>query len=513
MRRLLPVGVAPLVGLLGLILGPGSAAHAAPPSEFGSDWDDPRTAAPAIERPGGPSCTVRIVDNKFVNFDPFQGAYAPPAQCTGPWAKVVLTLSGAVKGRQFDRLGRLAIGGVTVFKTSTPEPSVDGIKWTVEKDVTGYGPLLRAPQSVTMWLGNVVDDTYTGILDIQVDLTFYSGAAPAGTPDDVLAVDQNGLVTVPRNSERLAAQVYVTGSGGGCEEFWYLAAPPSTGYSCAADAGPYREVQVLIDGQVAGIAAPYPHIYTGGWSNPFLWYAVPAPRAFDVKPIEYDLSPFTGRLTDGKAHSVTVNVIGVPVGQNGWEAPVNILAWRDIGSAQVTGDVLATSVSPLTNEVTVSTVDGQTEVKTHAAQRFSAIGFVRTSHGRVTYVVNRAVGNESRHRWGADENPDALTATWTDTATSVGGGSVTRHDARYAIDGSIFVSAENRLTTTITVTDAFSNIGVHTGLSTLDDTYTGEASWTLGVPRSDRHAQGTSRERYHLDGYDRTISTVNGYVV
>ena len=52
---------------------------------------------------------------------------------------------------------------------------------------------------------------------------------------------------------------------------------------------------MLLDGKVAGIAAPYPHIYTGGWSNPFLWYAQPAPRAFDIQPIT--LRPHAVRRT------------------------------------------------------------------------------------------------------------------------------------------------------------------------------------------------------------------------
>lgn len=525
MKRFAVVGIT----LLGLLFGTAPAVAATPPLEFGNDWDDPLTAAPPVERPGGRSCTVRIVDNKFVNFDPYRGSYAPPQACEGPWAKVVLTLSGAVKGRQFDRLGRLAIGDITVFKTSTPEPSVDGIRWTVDKDVTAYSQLLRTAQPVTMWLGNVVDETYTGILDIQVDLTFYPGTRPAGQPDDILPFagvtsegpDRTGTVTVARNTERLIAEVYATGSGGGCEEFWYITAPASSGYSCQADNGPFREVQILVDGRVAGIAAPYPHIYTGGWSNPFLWYTVPAPRAFDISAIRYDLSPFVGLLTDGRAHQVTVRVLGVPAGQSGWEVPTNFLAWRDHGSTQITGKLIASSLSPLANDVAVSTADGWTEVKTNGGQDFSAIGYVQTSHGRVTYVVSRKVTNTSTHRWRAEENPDSLVAKWTDSSTVLVAGSrpsLTQHTARYAIDGSISVSAANRLTTTITLTDAAEHSQVGSGRPSrlrLDDTYTGEATWTLGVPRPDRHAQGTSRERYQLRGdtcYDHTIGTVNGFV-
>src|SRR5436305_203853 len=167
-------------------------------------------------------------------------------------------------------------------------------------------------------------------------------AAPAQN-----GADLTGTVTVPRNSERLLAEVYATGSGGACEEFWYFTAPTSSGYSCPADPGPYREVQVLLDGRVAGIAEPFPHVYTGGWSNPFLWYVLPAPRAFNVQPITYDLSPYLGLLTDGVAHQVTIRVVGVPAGLPGWDTPVDFLAWRDPHSAHVTGGLVADRLGAL----------------------------------------------------------------------------------------------------------------------------------------------------------------------
>src|SRR2546423_5723962 len=119
----------------------GSAA-ATPPAEFGTSWDNPRTAGPPVARPPTRSCAEQIVDHGFADYSTFVSAYAPPAGCPGPWAKVVLRLDGAVKGRQFDRLGWLTIGGGMVFKTSTPEPSPGGITWSVEKGVSGYTALL-----------------------------------------------------------------------------------------------------------------------------------------------------------------------------------------------------------------------------------------------------------------------------------------------------------------------------------------------------------------------------------
>ena len=88
---------------------------------------------------------------------------------------------------------------------------------------------------------------------------------------------------------------------------------------------------------------------------------------------------------------------------------------------------------------------------------------------------------------------------------------LTRSALRYALDGTITIDAANRLTTTITTTDAADGTA-----GSLDDTYTGEASFLLGVPRDQRHATGTSQERYRLSGprrYDHTIRTMNGTVI
>ena len=179
MRRLIAV----VAGLLLALAGPAVARAASVPAQFGADWDDPRTAAPPVATPGTPSCSTTIVEHAFDNYDVYQNAYRPV--CRGPWAKVVLRLDGTVAGRQYDRLGWLTLGGVEIFKTSTPEPSPEGIAWSVEKDVTGYSALLAEPQTVNMYLGNTVDDTYTGVLNVKVSLTFYpaSGStSPAPTP-------------------------------------------------------------------------------------------------------------------------------------------------------------------------------------------------------------------------------------------------------------------------------------------------------------------------------------------
>ncbi|MEV6415372.1 peptide-N4-asparagine amidase [Kribbella sp. NPDC051718] len=525
-----------LVSLSVLFLGILTPATAAPPPpEFGSDYSDPRTPAPPVAVPHTRHCSVEIVRNGFKNFDPYTSTYRPPAACRGPWSKVVLRMQGSVKGVQYDRLGHITIGGVGVFRTSTPEPSPDGISWQVEKDVTSYSPLLRSTQPVVMELGNVVDQTYTGVLDIVVTLDFYTtghDAPAARTANAVLPLqdqrredsDLVGTATLPRNTSRLLGEVYVTGSGGGCEEFWDTSAPVETGYSCP-DGSPYREVEVQIDGKTAGVALPYPYIYTGGWSNPYAWRPSPAPRAFDIKPLTYDLTPFAGLVSDGKPHEFRVHVIGVPAGQSGWFTVPNLHVWTDAHSKQTHGKLTSYAVSPLTKTDNVTgEPNAAGSVDTLASRSLKISGYVDTSAGRVRTTVERSLTNDSKHVWAAGESRDTLDASWRDLSTVTTGARVDRTDLTYSKNGYISFLPNATLPggydviTDLDIADR-SHTTSRLGPVTLADrrteeTYDGRAAWIYNVPRDQRHATGTQTVRYRITGtdgcYDHTLSAVNG---
>ncbi|WP_324615943.1 peptide-N4-asparagine amidase [Streptomyces sp. WM6372] len=503
-----------------------------PPAEFGSDWHDPLTAAPPVARPATRSCEVTVAEAQFRDYTPYAGSYAPPAACGGDWAKVVLRMDGKVKGRQYDRLGHLSLGGVEILRTSTPEPSPDGITWSVEKDVTRYRDTLSKPQPVEMLIGNFVDDTYTGVIDVKVTLTFYAAdrdrhAAAPDTPDRVLPLT-TPTVTTPRNTERLLAEVYATGSGGGCEEYWYMTTPDAAPYSCKAADGPYREVRISVDGQLAGIAAPFPTVWTGGWSNPFLWYVTPAPRAFDVQPVVYDLTPYAALLNDGRPHRIEVSVAGVPAGQSGWSTPTNLLLWQDEGRAVVTGSLTRHEEGEPANSThwtpaAPGTPAAQHRLDTEGGHRLTVAGRLDTSHGRVTTTVTRAVHNTSVHRWTEGENQDALTATWTDEESVTRGSATLRTARTYTMDGETTLGAGDRLRTVIALGDRAETTTLRGDRTVdrtwLDDRYTGDASYTANVPREQRHAVGTGSEHYQLYGtdagrgcYDRTVSTAQGTV-
>lgn len=545
----------PFVFLAALSTG---AIAATPPKNFGSDHDDPRTAYPPPIPEGMQACTVEVLRHGFTSFDPAKARIDAARQCPGPWHRIVLRLDGAVKGRQYDRIGHFEVGGVTIFRTSSPEPSRDGIEWRVEKDVTAYAPLFAQPQDAEMHLGNVVNETYTGVFDVKLSLLFFradENHPAAQTADLVLKLDELhedgadtvGKATIPANTERLLAEVYATGSGGGCEEFWYYAVPLD-GYWCHNPQGPYREVQVLLDGKLAGIAAPYPHIYTGGWSNPLLWYTIPAPRAFDIHPVRYDLTPFIGLLNDGKPHEVRLHVDGVPDGREGWKLLPNLQVWRDEGVQKTKAKLLDYNAGEASHDMRLDAVVANDQSLHFLGGRsFRARGEVRGSKGKVETTVERTLHADVHHRWGSmDDNDDRMIADWRDRVV------VTRKDKAgaesetvtrtFGFDGGIGMAPleggsagkpgekgdatektdpKVRLTTDIHIHDDSETVRARNGETASTrrtrDRFAGTASYDRGVPRDQRVAVADTRQTYRVeeDGrcWQRTIANVNGVFV
>jgi hypothetical protein len=319
--------------------------------------------------------------------------------------------TGSVAGRQYDRLAGVWLGGAEIFRTSTPEPDPAGISWHVAKDISAFIPLLSKPEPLVADLGNIVDSTYTGVYHMTMTFTYYQAQGryrPAAHADQIvpLSATANGAgvtsagwytlnagqsasatVTLPRNLTGVTAEVYAR--GGGCDEQWFTAVPSDLAaqdpnYLCGG--GPYREVQVAVDGTPAGLAQPYPVVYTGG-IVPTLWHPIPAIDSFLTEPYDIDLTPFAGRLTDGKPHTITITPYG---NSDNWTVDGTLFLDTDHGAARTTGALTSDTLTTRPDVTTTETpVAGGTSVRVATGRSWSISGYLDTSHGRVTARVSQ----------------------------------------------------------------------------------------------------------------------------
>jgi hypothetical protein len=380
------------------------------------------TAVPTIPRPPGTPCTVQLFAGvAFADFSSKFFAYTPPANCPGPYSKIVFEADWSVTaGRQFDRTANVWIGGANVYFGTTAEPSRTVARsWHVERDLTDYAPLFASPQPGKTDLGNLVNSRYTGILYGTAALQFYPAAkdergdalgedAVAARPADAvlpLASDPAGgtsglsdsgsalarTFALPRNVERAALDVIAQSQGG--DEFWYTCVPDDVAgplQSCGG--GAFRESQISIDGVPAGVAPVYPWIYTGG-IDPYLWRPIPGVQTLNFNAYRVELTPFAGLLSDGNPHTVSVSVFGA----NGYfSTTATLLLWLDRGARQVTGGVTVNTLAPpapATAKNLATAADGTITgtVGVTSSRSFKVAGWTKTSHGIVTTEVAQTI--------------------------------------------------------------------------------------------------------------------------
>lgn len=263
------------------------------------------------------------------------GEHVPPP-CS--FNRVTMNFTVTSKGRQFDRLGLMYLGDIEVFRTSTAEPSVNGIVWTYTKEMDQYNTLWKDKQKIIFDLPNVVDNTYPGPYFTSLVATFFTVPDSQPTADSILAISakqsgvnkasafslpsQNATVSYqfPPNVER--AVVSLSACGQIAEEFWYtnvFSSDVNTFQSTAGTLygfGPFREVQLLIDGQLAGVSWPFPVIFTGG-IVPGFWRPIVGIDAFDLRQHEIDVTPWLPLLCDGANHTFEIRVVGLNDDGNG----------------------------------------------------------------------------------------------------------------------------------------------------------------------------------------------------
>jgi Peptide N-acetyl-beta-D-glucosaminyl asparaginase amidase A len=390
------------------------------------------TADPVVPRPREQPCVVPLFANyQFAFFSESTQTFefAPPGNCSGPWEKVVFEADFSENGgTQFDRTASLYLANANLYFGTTPEPlAVLTNYWHVERDITDYSALLAGPQQGTIVLANCTTDcpppynTYlNGVFTVSADLEFYpaasGGAEKSGErndqlermPDQVLPLTQsNGsggvnlpatlssptdqlstTFTLPTNTER--AYLDVISQSQSDDEQWYACFPNDLAninevYGCGNT--DFRESEITIDGEPAGIAPISPWVFTG--FLPDEWVPIPGAQTLEFVPYRVNLTPFASLLSDGQPHTIALSVFN---DDSYFSVAASLLLYLDAGSTQITGKLTRntlTSPNPVVTENLqgTSTVTGTINVTSE--RDFTIAGYVNTSHGKVSTSVTQ----------------------------------------------------------------------------------------------------------------------------
>jgi hypothetical protein len=393
---------------------------------------------PPVAHPAEIPCTVPLVIQGAFGANGIGYAYTPPASCPGPWAKVVLSMAFSLnEGRQFDRSGQLFLGGVPLWFGTTAEPRATlSPRWSFEKDVTDYTALFTTTQTGVLQVPNYQSSVYTSTITASATLLFYpvmSGAPAPVTADVVLPLPTGGgLATLntgtdqlafagmlPTNILRATLDLYLQGQSN--DEFWYFCVPTAVASeleSCGNTA--FREGEISVDGQPAGVAPIYPWIFTGG-IDPYLWQPIPGVQTFDFTAFHADLSPFAGVLSNGAPHTIATSVFNA---NSYFSATGALRLFLDKGVTQVSGGITRDTLAmpkPLVDQriTTVSGVSSGT-IKTSDEHDFTIVGTVTGSAGTTVNSVTQTTHFTNAQRLSVSATQDVQVATQaTDTTITV----------------------------------------------------------------------------------------------
>ena len=446
-------------------MGTKAAAATGSPDEFSTTANPVSLDAPVRHPDTRPTVVTLADDAAFGNGPaPYESTVTLPK---GNWSTVVLDVTGTEKGRQYDRLAEVSDGPTQIFLGVTPEPTTAGITWHVQKDITGYLPILDGTKTFSTYVDNYLNSVDTGIPTLTVKLYFYpagSGYRPAhvattddpslagdainqtgpaststnpGVPNDVVTLVPSGdtydfntvnqgsslsaTVTLPDNVRSAALDLYAVGQNN--DEFWWGLSPA------------FREIEVSIDGTPAGVVWPDSYVYTGG-VNPLIWRPLTGVDTLDIPSYRLDLTPFASLLSNGKPHTITLTVAN---NDSYWLAGGSLLL--STGGRAVTGSVTTNTLTfPTTS--TVSTTEGLSsstnEVITESASKSYQISGTVTQDGRTwTDSLSQSlqfandqtdIGPSSCNTYCYDWVHQETTSSASETITGPGRQSQTRHD-------------------------------------------------------------------------------------
>ncbi|GLT25994.1 hypothetical protein SLA2020_010880 [Shorea laevis] len=374
-----------------------------------------------IRLPKTQPCVYPILHHDFgyaYGKSPVLANYTPPCHCLShDFSKIVLEWNATCEGRQFDRIFGIWLDGIELLRSCTAEPRATGIVWSVKKDITRYYSLLvkNGTQSLAVYLGNLVDQTYTGVYHVDITVYYYPtekkfndfesnlenlASGYGSRADLILPISWNfplndGLwfeienstdtewkeIKIPQNVFRAVLEVYV--SFHESDEFWY--GNPPNDYLLAnnltdtAGNGPFREVVVTLDGNVTGAIWPFTVVYTGG-INPLLWRPISGIGSFDLPSYDVEITPLLGNMLDGKTHTLQFRVTNA---LNVWYIDANLHLWLDGKNTYTEGKLLQHQVMPFRVSYSSDFKGLNGTFLTKANRSISSTDWVKSSHDKI----------------------------------------------------------------------------------------------------------------------------------
>jgi hypothetical protein len=467
------------------------------------------TADPNVTVPTTTPCVVQLFsDAAFYEFNVENFTYTPPSACPGPWAKVVLVADINLNaGIQYDRTANFWLGPVNIYFGTTAEPSAIGPSWQIENDLTDYSSIFYTAQSGQADIGNTLCCGLTSTIYASASLYFYplaKGQTAPVTASEVFALSAgpsggtvalntttstlSGTFTLPTNVQSAYLDVYAQSQSN--DEFWYTCVPNDVSaelYSCG-DTG-FRETEITIDGQAAGVAPVFPWIFTGG-IDPYLWFPIPGVQTLNFTPYRVNLTPFAAQLSNGQQqHTVSLSVYNA---DSYFSATASLLVYLNAATTQTTGAITKntlTAPSPIVTEklnVQPTSTTGTVDVTSN--RTFTISGYVNTPGGPVTTKVSQTVDFFNNQYFNITNTvylqDISLGSSVTSTTTTSGGGGPTTVNTQtfnfpltLDLDETVKSNGDTYLTTTadqtykstvttkqnnvVTYTNSLSNTGQH----------------------------------------------------
>lgn len=403
------------------------------------------------------SCETTLMVHEFAYSYglPFVGNYTPP-DCEFNRITINFTVTSA--GRQFDRLALMYFNDTEVWRTSTAEPTQNGIIWSYVKDMSSYLSLFQEPQKIIFDLGNIVDDTYTGKWQTTLTATFFTAEDTIDAANVIIPISarQSSLdkpsafivpeskavdtLTLPRNVKK--AVVSLSAVGQATEEFWWANVLSSDTTVFGSDTtlygySPFREVQLFIDGSLVGVAWPFPIIFTGG-VVPGFWRPVVGIDAFDLQEDEIDISAFLPSLCDGQEHTFEIKVAGIGQDSNGdayltetvgsnWVVTGKVFLWLDKSDSVTQGTVPTIEAPEVVFGVSSSVTNGANgsiqalDYSVKASRSLSVKSTIITSEGSQDVVWRQELSFAIKGKLANGGNDQNTSQTTTGKQESHGG--------------------------------------------------------------------------------------------